>query len=67
MTRSTLATSASRASALETSRLMAEALLMPFARAWAFSSVLQATVTLTPEFPRTSAVGRVLRGVRIDS
>lgn len=93
MTTSTLATSASRASALLTSScsgqplslgtelvlltLMAEALGIPLANACAFSRVLQAgkfvsqdalrygllhipTVTLTPDFPRTSAVGRVL-------
>jgi hypothetical protein len=41
--------------------LIAVELGMPLARAWAFSRVLQATMTLTPDFPRISAVGRVTK------
>jgi hypothetical protein len=40
--------------------LMAVAFLIPLARDFALSRVRQATMTLTPEFPRISAVGRVL-------
>lgn len=40
--------------------LIAVAFLMPLASDFALSRVLQATMTLTPEFPRISAVGRVL-------
>lgn len=61
MTTSTLATSVSRASELLTSRLIAVAFLMPCARAFACSRFLHATVILTPELPRISAVGRVTK------